>query len=271
VVAPSLNGVIRVRCPLLGDLAGGVAAVAPVPRAERMTPVRFAPLLTVVAAVVGLSAALAPPAVAAAPAVPAQAEEPWRLSGDLAAHDPALVVGDEGEKWYVFATGHESKGDGNIQIRSSSDGRKWTYEGTVWDEIPEWIKEAVPGVKNIWAPEVYEANGMYYLYYAASTWGHNQSVIGLATNETLDPSDPAYEWVDRGEVIRSDPDDDYNAIDPAIIEDGSGTPWMAFGSYWSGIRLVKLDWPSGKLADPDAEPRHIVDRKAAPNAVEAPY
>jgi len=260
-----------------------------------MTPVRLAPLLTVVAAVIGISAVVAPtPAAAApappspsapatpeapapatpeapAPASPAEAAKPWRLSGDLAAHDPALVKGGAGKDWYVFATGVEGKGDGNIQIRSSPDGHKWTYQGTVWDEIPGWIKDAVPGVKNLWAPEVYQANGMYYLYYAASTWGKNTSVIGLATNETLDPSDPAYEWVDRGEVIRSGPDDDYNAIDPGIIEDGAGTPWMAFGSYWSGIRMVQLDWPSGKRADPDEEPLRIADRKASPNAIEAAF
>jgi arabinan endo-1,5-alpha-L-arabinosidase len=238
-----------------------------------MTPVRLAPLLSVVAAMVGFAGVVAPPAAAAVPArrAPAQAEEPWRLTGDLAAHDPALVAGGEGEDWYVFGTGEEGKGSGNIQIRSSPDGHDWTYEGTVWDEIPEWLTKAVPGVKNIWAPEVYEANGMYYLYYAASTWGHNRSVIGLATNETLDPSDPAYKWVDRGEVIGSEPDDDYNAIDPGIVEDGSGTPWMAFGSYWSGIRMVRLDWPSGKVADPDEEPLHIADRKASPNAIEAAY
>jgi arabinan endo-1,5-alpha-L-arabinosidase len=240
-----------------------------------MTPVRLTPLMTVAAAVVGFAGVVAPPAAAAAPVssapAPAQAEEPWRLSGDLAAHDPALVAGDEGENWYVFGTGEESKGGGNIQIRSSPDGKDWTYEGTVWDEIPEWITKAVPGVKNIWAPEVHEANGMYYLYYAASTWGHNNSLIGLVTNETLDPSDPDYEWVDRGEVFRSKPDDDYNAIDPAVIEDGSGKPWLAFGSYWSGIRMVELDWPSGKVADPDKKLRHIADRKADPNSIEAPY
>jgi arabinan endo-1,5-alpha-L-arabinosidase len=235
-----------------------------------MTPVRLAPLLTVVAAVVGLTGVLAPPAAAAVPA-PAQAEEPWRLTGDLAAHDPALVAGEDGEDWYVFATGEPSMGGGNIQIRSSPDGRNWTYEGTVWDEIPEWVREAVPGVNNLWAPEVFENRGTFYLYYAASTWGHNNSVIGLATNTTLDPSDPDYEWVDEGEVVRSEQDDEYNAIDPGVVEDESGTPYMAFGSYWSGIRLVELDWPSGKVADPDEEPLHIADRKASPNAIEAAY
>lgn len=228
---------------------------------------RLAPLMTVVAAVVGFSGVLAPPAAAA----PAQAEEPWRLSGDLAAHDPALVAGSEGEDWYVFGTGEPGKDGGTIQIRSSPDGRDWTYEGTIWDEIPAWIQEAVPGVNNLWAPEVHEHDGTYYLYYAASTWGHNNSVIALATNTTLDPTDPDYEWVDQGEVVRSVPENDYNAIDPGIVEDESGTPWMAFGSYWSGIRMVQLDWPSGKVADPDDELLHIADRKAAPNAVEAPY
>jgi arabinan endo-1,5-alpha-L-arabinosidase len=237
-----------------------------------MTPVRLAPLLTAVAAVlVGTAALAAPPAAAATPAAPTQAEQPWQLTGDLAAHDPALVAGGDGEDWYVFATGEASMGGGTIQIRSSPDGRNWTYEGTLWDAIPTWITEAVPGVHNLWAPEVYEHDGTYYLYYAASTFGHNTSVIALATNTTLDPSDPDYEWVDEGEVVRSVSEDNFNAIDPGIVEDADGTPWMAFGSYWSGIRMVELDWPSGNLANPGEESLHIADRKAAPNAIEAPY
>ncbi|WP_198961453.1 arabinan endo-1,5-alpha-L-arabinosidase [Pseudonocardia sp. MH-G8] len=230
---------------------------------------RLAPLLATVAAVlVGTAVLAAPPAAAT---VPAQAEEPWRLTGDLAAHDPALVAGGSGEDWYVFATGEASMGGGTIQIRSSPDGKDWTYEGTIWDTIPAWLGEAVPGVHNLWAPEVFEYDGTYYMYYAASTFGHNTSVIGLATNTTLDPSDPDYEWVDEGEVVSSTSDDNYNAIDPGIVEDSDGTPWMAFGSYWSGIRMVELDWPSGKPADPGEESLHIADRKAAPNAIEAPY
>jgi arabinan endo-1,5-alpha-L-arabinosidase len=234
-----------------------------------MTPVRLAPLLTVVAVSIG-SAVIVPPAAAAGPA-PAQATPPWQLDGDLAAHDPALVAGGAGEDWYVFSTGEQSKGGGTIQIRSSADGHNWAYEGTLWDEIPAWITEAVPGVNNLWAPEIYEHAGTYYLYYSASTWGHNNSVIALATNTTLDPNDPNYEWVDKGEVMRSVPDDNFNAIDPGIVEDESGTPWMAFGSYWSGIRMVQLEWPSGQVAAPDQESLHIADRKAAPNAIEAPY
>ena len=88
--------------------------------------------------------------------------------------------------------------DGNIQVRRSDDGVDWEYAGEVWQEKPAWLTAAVPGVDNLWAPELYEHDGTWYLYYSASTFGKNLSVIALATNTTLDPADPGYEWVDRG-------------------------------------------------------------------------
>ena len=79
--------------------------------------------------------------------------------------------------------------------------------------MPDWLVKAVPGVTYLWAPEVYQHDGTYYLYYSASTWGKNNSIIALATNTTLDPADPAYKWVDQGQVVRSTPQSDFNAID----------------------------------------------------------
>ncbi|WP_136706490.1 arabinan endo-1,5-alpha-L-arabinosidase [Agromyces sp. H66] len=192
----------------------------------------------------------------------------WDLTGDLSTHDPAIAK-DDGT-WYVYSTGNGTVADGNIQVRSSSDGRAWRYEGEVWDEKPEWIGETVRGVDNLWAPELVEHDGTWYLYYSASTFGKNTSVIALATNTTLDPDDPAYDWVDRGPVIASEPGDDFNAIDPGVATDDEGTPWLAFGSFWSGIRMVELQWPSGLRADA-AEPLRLADRGAPPNAIEAPY
>ena len=122
-----------------------------------------------------------------------------------------------------------------------------------------------------WAPEVYHHGGTYYLYYAASSFGSNQSVIGLATNSTLDPSAPGYRWVDRGLVWQSQTSDDYNAIDPGIVRGPDGSPWMVFGSFWSGVRQVQLQWPSGKPTAGQTEPLRLVDRQVPPNAVEAPY
>lgn len=193
----------------------------------------------------------------------------WEASGDLAAHDPALARDDDGT-WWVYSTGNGTVSDGGIQIRSSSDGKAWRYEGEVWDEKPEWLTEAVKGVDNLWAPELVEHDGTWYLYYSASRFGKNTSLIALATNTTLDPDDPDYEWIDEGAVIESTTADDFNAIDPGVVVDEQGTPWMAFGSFWSGIRMVELSWPTGLRAD-DAEPLRIADRGAPPNAIEAPY
>jgi arabinan endo-1,5-alpha-L-arabinosidase len=193
-----------------------------------------------------------------------------KLSGDLAAHDPALVAGGPGQPWYVFATG-STAGDGNIQIRRSADGHEWEYLGEVWPKKPDWLVKTIPGVQNLWAPELVKHGDTWYLYYAASTFGSNHSVIGLATNTTLDPQAPGYEWVDKGPVLESQLSDDFNAIDPATIEDSHGTPWMAFGSFWSGIRMVQLAWPDGMLADPSAVPLRLADRGSPPNAIEAAY
>ena len=186
----------------------------------------------------------------------------------------ALVAGAEGEPWYVFSTGDVREGLGAPQVRRSTDeGLTWELVGTVWDAStrPEWAYEAVPGVSNFWAPEVVEHDGTFYLYYSASTFGSNTSAIGLTTNTTLDPDDPDYAWVDQGQVLASEPGEtNYNAIDPGVIEDADGTPWMAFGSFWGGIQLVELSWPSGKPVD-GASPVTIASRTSPPNAIEAPY
>lgn len=192
------------------------------------------------------------------------------VAGDIGVHDPELVVTDDA--WYVFSTGDVQKGDGAPQIRRSVDqGKTWTYLGTVWDarSRPGWAYEKVPLLTNFWAPDVIEHRGTYYLYYSASSFGQNTSVIGVATNTTLDPDDPAYRWVDHGEVLGSESTDDFNAIDPGVVTAEDGTPWMAFGSFWGGIQFVQLSWPSGKPA-PGANPERIAIRDTAVNPIEAP-
>ncbi len=181
----------------------------------------------------------------------------------------------------MYSTGlvNREKG-GTIQVWSSHDeGVTWESEGTVWDEIPAWIDEhfadgALPD--NLWAPEVYEHDGTYYLYYSASRFGTNTSLTALATNTTLDPDDPDYAWVDQGLVVESPQDvaggKTFNAIDAGIVEDGDGTPYMAIGSHWYGIFLVEISWPTGKpVAGALDDAVHLVDRFAPGNRVEAPF
>ncbi|MCL6443955.1 MAG: arabinan endo-1,5-alpha-L-arabinosidase [Alicyclobacillus sp.] len=184
-------------------------------------------------------------------------------------HDPSMIK--EGGKYYLFSTGdpNGAVGGGSIQIRVSEDMVHWKYEGTVFNGIPGWIKRDIPGVVNLWAPDIHYYRGWYWLYYAASTFGSNDSIIALAVNKTLDPSSRDYKWIDKGIVIRSTESDNYNAIDPNMVIDSSGHPWLAFGSFWSGIKIVQLNPETGKPS-PGSHIYSIAERPTPPDAIEAP-
>lgn len=163
---------------------------------------------------------------------------------DIRVHDPVVIK--QGDTYYLYNTG---KG---IGVYSSKDLKNWQKEPPVFPEKPEWTDSVVPDFKNhIWAPDVSYHNDKYYLYYSVSAFAKNTSAIGVATNTTLDPEDENYKWEDHGIVIRSIPDRDmWNAIDPNLIIDEEGTPWLAFGSFWNGLKLVKLDKNLTEIAQP---------------------
>jgi arabinan endo-1,5-alpha-L-arabinosidase len=193
--------------------------------------------------------------------------------GAVPAHDPVMIRA--GSAWYVFCTGM------GISVWSSPDGKQWRHEPPVFAKPPEWALSAVPGFTgHIWAPDISYYNGVYYLYYAVSAFGKNTSCIGLATNTTLDSRNPAYHWEDHGKLIESVPGRDlWNAIDPNLAVDDQGVPWLAFGSFWSGIKLVKLTANRLAIAQPQewytlaARPRDPAtpDSVAGAAAIEAPF
>lgn len=193
---------------------------------------------------------------------------PTLLIGDIRVHDPAIIEQDG--TYYVFSTGQENGlNGGTIQIRKSSDLAKWVLIGTVWEGVPGWITEALGSTPpNLWAPDITYFNGKYYLYYAGSRFGTNNSVIGLATNTTLDPRSANYKWVDEGLVIRSTPGDNWNAIDPNLSFDAAKTPWLSFGSFWDGIKMRRIDPNTGKLAATDKKLYALASRGGGP--IEAP-
>ncbi|PAU95864.1 arabinan endo-1,5-alpha-L-arabinosidase [Aliifodinibius salipaludis] len=149
-------------------------------------------------------------------------------------HDPVMI--QQNGTYYLFSTGR------GISVQSSDNLKDWTREKPVFESAPGWTSKTHPNFRNhIWAPDIAEHNGTYYLYYSISNFGTNNSAIGVATNQTLDPNAPNFEWKDHGFVVRSVPGRDmWNAIDPNLTFDNSGTPWLTFGSYWLGIKIVKL-------------------------------
>lgn len=174
-------------------------------------------------------------------------------------HDP--VMAKEGDTYYVFSTGSR------IIVICSEDMLEWRWCGRIFDRNPQWIKKAVPGVMDLWAPDISYFNGKWHLYYAGSTFGSNHSVIGLATNRTLDAESRDYHWLDEGEVIASQPHNNWNAIDANLTFDRAGQPWLAFGSYWSGIKLRKIDLGTGKLDPGDETLYALADRSTNTSAV----
>jgi arabinan endo-1,5-alpha-L-arabinosidase len=180
----------------------------------------------------------------------------------------------DGDTFYVYATGTDKATGRHIIVRTSKDLIHWKAAGGLFADIPDWAEKAIPGTKEMWAPDVHRVNGQYYLYYAVSTFGSNRSAIGLFTSPTLDPASPDYRWIDRGLVVMSTERDDYNAIDPNHFVDAQGRHWLALGSFWSGIKLFALDPRTGKLLDPQEKPYALARRLAPAGAaapVEAPY
>lgn len=170
----------------------------------------------------------------------------YGLTGDVQpVHDPSVIR--QGNTYYVFGTDIGSPTNGSLLIRCSRNRLNWTLCGHVFDQIPTWVTSQVPGVVGLWAPDISYFNGFYHVYYAGSTFGSNVSVIGLATNTTLDSSDPSYKWVDQGMVLGSTASDDFNAIDPNILVDSDGSVWLTFGSFWTGIKQRQIDPTTGML------------------------
>lgn len=150
-------------------------------------------------------------------------------------HDPSTIIKENGD-YRVFATGQ------GVISQTSKDLVNWTNGPAVMDRLPEWAAKQVPGNRgHLWAPDVVRISDRYFLYYSISTWGKRTSAIGLVTNPTLDPKDPNYKWTDAGMVVSTtEEQSDHNAIDPSVLYD-EGKLWMAYGSYWSGIKVVELD------------------------------
>lgn len=179
---------------------------------------------------------------------------------DIGVHDPSTLV-KEGDTWWLFGTGR------GVNSFHSTDLVHWRRGPSLFPDPPSWITDVAATQKgHFWAPDVIRHDGRYLVYYSVSAFGKNTSAIALAASPTLDPSSPDYGWTDEGIVIQTREGDDYNAIDPAVFRGEDGRLWLAFGSYWSGIKLIELDPKTGKRIAPDS-PMHSL---AWQREIEAP-
>jgi arabinan endo-1,5-alpha-L-arabinosidase len=188
---------------------------------------------------------------------PAQPPVSLTLSGALGAHDPALLEQDG--VFYMFLTGN------NVSAKTSTGLLAWQNQPQVFTTVPRpgWIAQQVPQATNLWAPDISFFGGRFHLYFSASSFGSNSSCIGHLSRESM----TAGAWEDQGSpAVCSSGANDYNAIDPNAFTDIEGNHYLAFGSFWDGIRAIDLDASGARSGTAIYE---LASRGGG--AIEAPY
>jgi arabinan endo-1,5-alpha-L-arabinosidase len=189
---------------------------------------------------------------------PASYPNPGTVTGDVGVHDPSAVKKPAGG--YVLA--HTGT---NLTLKTSSDRIAWRNAGSVFPGGASWTLPYTGGGNVLWAPDISLHNGQYYLYYAASTFGSQHSAIFLATS----PTGASGSWTNRGLIIETTASSDYNAIDPNLVVDDQGRWWLTLGSFWTGIKMIRLDPATGRRADTTL--LSVAQRTGSSTAIEAPY
>jgi arabinan endo-1,5-alpha-L-arabinosidase len=145
--------------------------------------------------------------------------------------DPTVTRTDDGT-FYAYASHMDKDSDEDellVPILRSEDLVDWEYVGEAFESLPDWKEDS-----SLWAPNITQQNGRYYLYYSYSVWGSDQNPgIGLAVADS--PEGP---FEDQGPVFREEDLDMTNCIDPyyRVVDD---TPYMLWGS-WFGIHGVEM-------------------------------
>lgn len=173
-----------------------------------------------------------------------QTPRPLSLSGQTFAHDPTMIEADG--VYYRFWTGDY------IPMATSTDLTNWRSGPSVYPgRYPQWSTDWLRGVSGQtfnfpWAPDVSRFAGRYHIYSSFSArFGDNISCITHLSTDDI----AAGNWTDHGPAVCTEGDERYNAIDADVGLDADGTPWLAFGSFWDGIMLAKLDADGKRVGD----------------------
>jgi arabinan endo-1,5-alpha-L-arabinosidase len=99
------------------------------------------------------------------------------------------------------------------------------------------------------------------MFYAVSSFGSQNSAIGLATSTTLEPG----QWNDHGGIgLASTTGVPYNAIDPSLVRSGNSY-YLNFGSFWGDIYQVPM---STDLTSPAGRPVNMIYNPSGSHAIE---
>ena len=151
-------------------------------------------------------------------------------------HDPAIFHDPVSGNYYTYCTG--------AVARRSQDMLIWENIGKVVENPPQESIEWV-GDTGIWAPDIIKVGDEYRLYCSNSTWGVRQSCIFLATADN--PEGP---FIPQGIVLKTSDQLPVNAIDAnPVVDEKTGEQYMAYGSFWGGCYIIKLEQETGFAAE----------------------
>ena len=174
--------------------------------------------------------------------------------------DPCLIRRESDSKLFLFTTGNTDAPNGTV----------WTADSL----YGPWEKQSEPMVdKESGAPQVYNVNGTYYMYYQTHTF--NYSTIGVnnsdayqynhdasiyvRTSPTMEPGN----WTDYGR-LNITWQEEYNILDASLLtidnntEAGLDRYYLTFGSYQTGIYQVPMADPPIEVGDNSLnETRHL--------------
>jgi arabinoxylan arabinofuranohydrolase len=215
-------------------------------------------------AVLAASLALVAPAANAADEAPAPGSNP--IIRDKFTADPApLVVGDV---LYLYV-GHDNAAEGEMFTMpewlcySTTDMRHWKPEGVVLK--PDDFEWGEPN--SAWASEVCEKDGKFYFYVTARGTTETTKGSNVAVAVADSPTGP-FKPMPGEPLVRNSTTPDgrrpWEDIDPTVLIDDDGTPWMAWGN--GDCYLVKL---RPNMTELDGEIANLTDQ--LPHYVEGPW
>jgi beta-xylosidase len=158
--------------------------------------------------------------------------------------DP-YVLFVKGDKYYMYGTGGGAKE--GFSAYSSTDLVNWKPEGQVYfaNNKNGWSDTTSPWGRALWAPEVYEVKGKYYLFYSAQ-WKENPTKeienfrIGVAVADK--PTGPFIDVINKPVF-----DPGYPIIDANVLfDDGKAYLYYSRCAYKHPVQSEVADWAKGK-------------------------
>jgi GH43 family beta-xylosidase len=154
----------------------------------------------------------------------------YKNYGDIIGADPTVItVGDE---YYLYFTNADGTDCSFIQAFKSKNLMDWEWLGRVF--VPQRDAWAV---SSLWAPEVIEKDGKYYMYYSGFDTNYQVMGIGLAVSDS--PAGPFTEFkgtLEDGTVINHKKSpfnyvlkgyrSNFKAIDPSVLIDDDGKVYL---------------------------------------------